>query len=106
MIPNFYKHNGLHAAILTSILIACFNLKSVSCPSPQQSCGVFKIINNFYFYLELLDSTARFLLCIIIIMRCINEQSIRKKLVLDMKSAFLDHFPITLLPSNIELRLR
>jgi hypothetical protein len=34
----------LHAAILTSILIACFNLKSVSCPSPQQSCGVFKII--------------------------------------------------------------
>jgi hypothetical protein len=35
----------LHAAIPTSILIACFNLKSVSCASPQQSCGVFKIIN-------------------------------------------------------------
>jgi len=40
----------LHAAILTSILIACFNLKSVSCPSPQQSCGVFKIIKSEVFH--------------------------------------------------------
>lgn len=66
------------------------------------------IIRNkqFLFYLELPDSTARFLLCIMIIMLCAYEQSIRKQLMLHMKSAFLDHFPITLLPSNIELRLR
>ena len=38
------KHNGLHALILSSIPIARINLKSVSGPSPQQSCGVFKTI--------------------------------------------------------------
>ena len=43
---EFYKHNDMHVAILALIHIARIFLKSVSCSSPQQSCGVFKTNKN------------------------------------------------------------